>query len=348
MTDIERPLHDVDMSVLMPEADLAELSADELEGLNVESVSPARMAVRRFFHHRAAMISLVVFGFIALMIIFAPITARYSEIERLPPVETVDPVTGDVSLRSAYNSPYSEAWFGTDDLNRDLYSRIIWGGRVSLFIGLAVALSASLIGTIVGALAGFRGGLIDDLLMRTTDLFLAFPLLVTLLVLRNAFNEIAALSWLFGELNSIRFIVVLLSVVGWMGVARIVRGVVLSLKEREFVEAAKAVGASNRRIIIRHLIPNSIGPILVAMTTAVVAAIVAESALSFFGYGVDPGQGKSSWGNLLAASKGSVQSGYWWMPLFPSVVFVITILCVNFIGDGLRDAFDPKQDKGSK
>jgi peptide/nickel transport system permease protein len=179
-------------------------------------------------------------------------------------------------------------------------------------------------------------------------LFLAFPLLVTLLVLRNAFNEIPALSWLFGELNSIRFIVVLLSFVGWMGVARIVRGVVLSLKEREFVEAAKAVGASNRRIIVRHLIPNSIGPILVAMTTAVVAAIVAESALSFFGYGVDPGQGKASWGNLLAASKGSVQSGFWWMPLFPSLVFVITILCVNFIGDGLRDAFDPKQDKGSK
>jgi peptide/nickel transport system permease protein len=345
LTDIERPVRDFQFE-LHVDAEVDELTPDEKQGLNIESVSPARMAVRRFVHHRVAMISLVLFGFIALVIIFAPITARYSEIYRLPPVEKTDPTTGAVTLKSSYNSPYSEAWFGTDDLNRDLYSRVIWGGRVSLFIGLAVALSASVIGTIIGALAGFRGGLIDDLLMRTTDLFLAFPLLVTLLVLRNAFNEIAALSYLFGELSSIRFIVMLLSFVGWMGVARIVRGVVLSLKEREFVEAAKAVGASNRRIIIRHLIPNSIGPILVAMTTAVVAAIIAESALSFFGYGVNPGEGKASWGNLLAASKGAVNSGFWWIPLFPGAVFVITILCINFIGDGLRDAFDPKQDKG--
>jgi peptide/nickel transport system permease protein len=125
-----------------------------------------------------------------------------------------------------------------------------------------------------------------------------------------------------------------------------VRGVVLSLKEREFVEAAKALGASNKRIIVRHLVPNSIGPILVAMTTTVVGAIVAEATLSFFGYGVNPGEGKASWGNLLSASKGSVQSGFWWIALFPGLAFVITILCVNFIGDGLRDAFDPKQDKG--
>jgi len=261
-------------------------------------------------------------------------------------VEKVDATTGAVTLRSSYNAPSSEAWFGTDDLNRDVYSRVIWGGRISLFIGIAVALSASIIGTLIGAFAGFRGGLIDDLLMRATDLFLAFPLLVSLLVLRNAFDKISWLSWLFGDLNSMRFIVVLLSVVGWMGVARIVRGVVLSLKEREFVEAAKALGSSNRRVILRHLIPNSIGPILVAMTTAVVGAIVAESTLSFFGYGVNPGEGKASWGNLLASSKGAVQSGFWWIPVFPGTVFVVTILCINFIGDGLRDAFDPKQDKG--
>lgn len=319
---------------------------DEIEGLTAESVSPARMAFRRFLRHRVAVVSLIVFVFIALVIIFAPVTSRYGEIERLPPVEQVDPTTGAVTMRSSYNAPYSEAWFGTDDLNRDLYSRIIWGGRVSLFIGIAVALSASLIGTLIGAFAGVRGGLIDDLLMRATDLFLAFPLLVSLLVLRNAFNEVSWLSWLFGDLNSVRFIVVLLSVVGWMGVARIVRGVVLSLKEREFIEAARALGSSNRRIILRHLIPNSIGPILVAMTTAVVGAIVAEATLSFFGYGVNPGEGKASWGNLLAASKGAVQSGFWWIAVFPGAVFVITILCINFIGDGLRDAFDPKQDKG--
>ena len=343
MTDLVHPITGYDdapdTSELLP-------SADEQQGLNIESVSPARMALRRFLRHRAALVSLIVFGLIALVIIFAPVTARYGEIERLPPVEHTDPTTGETTTQSAYNSPNSQAWFGTDDLNRDLYSRVIWGGRVSLLIGIAVALSASILGTIVGAIAGFRGGLIDDLLMRMTDIFLAFPLLVTLLVLRNLFDQVHAMSWIFGDLGSMRFIVTLLTVVGWMAVARIVRGVVLSLKEREFVEAAKALGASNRRVIVRHLVPNSIGPILVAMTTTVVGAIVAEATLSFFGYGVNPGQGKASWGNLLSASKGSVQSGFWWIALFPGAVFVVTILCINFIGDGLRDAFDPKQDKG--
>jgi peptide/nickel transport system permease protein len=311
-------------------------TADEVEGLNVESASPFRMAMRRFVHHRMAMICLVVFTIIAVFIILAPWTARYPQDHSLPPIDG----------QSSFVSPRSQAWFGTDELNRDLYSRVIWGGRVSLFIGIAVALTASILGTITGAIAGYVGGWIDDILMRTTDLFLAFPLLVSLLVLRNMFAKVHQLNWLFGQLSSIRFIIVLLSLVTWMGVARIVRGVVLSLKEREFIEASRAIGSKRRRIVMRHLIPNAIGPILVSMTTAVVAAIVTESTLSFFGYGVDPSQGKSSWGNLLEAARGTVQSGYWWIALFPSIVFIITILCINFIGDGLRDAFDPKQDKG--
>jgi peptide/nickel transport system permease protein len=308
---------------------------DAQQGLDVESVSPGRMALRRFFRHRLAVFSLAVFALIAITVILAPITAPHGEIDRLP----------EMGGKVEYVAPNAEALFGTDDLNRDLLSRIIWGGRVSLFVGIAVALVGGIIGTLVGAYAGFRGGLFDDFLMRVTDLFLAFPILVSLLVLRNMFSKMEWLAWLFGDLSSQRFMVVLLSLVGWMGVARIVRGVVLSLKEREFVEAERALGSSSRRIILRHLIPNAIGPILVAMTTSVVGAIVAESTLSFFGYGINPGEGKASWGLLLAASKGAVTTGRWWIALFPGIVFVITILCINFIGDGLRDAFDPKQGK---
>ena len=151
------------------------------------------------------------------------------------------------------------------------------------------------------------------------------------------------MSWLFGDLNSIRFMVVLLSFVGWMATARIVRGTVLSLKEREFVEAARALGASDTRIIMRHLVPNSLGPIVVAMTTTVAAAILTEATLSFFGYGVSAAEGKSSWGNLLADADGAITTQRWWLAVFPSLALIITVLAINFVGDGLRDAFDPKQ-----
>jgi peptide/nickel transport system permease protein len=309
---------------------------DSAEGL-VDSVSPGRMALRRFRQHKVAMVFLVVFVLIALVVIFAPFTTRYQEIERLAPI----------GGRTTASPPSAKAWFGTDSLNRDLYSRIIWGGRVSLFIGLAVAIFSSIVGTVVGALAGYRGGWIDDVLMRTTDLFLAFPTLVLLLVIRNMVNNLSWLGWLFGGLRSIQFMVVLLVSLGWMGVARIVRGVVLSLKEREFVEASVALGSSSPRIVVRHLIPNSIGPIIVSLTTSVVGAIVAESTLSFFGYGVDPAY-RTSWGALLADAKGSVLNGRWWLVVFPCAIFVLTILCINFIGDALRDAFDPKQQMATK
>jgi peptide/nickel transport system permease protein len=319
-----------------PDQVLPDLDVDSAEGL-VESVSPGRMALRRFRQHKVAMVFSAIFVIIALIIIFAPFTTRYAEIQRLPPING----------RATSNPPGSKAWFGTDSLNRDLYSRIIWGGRVSLFIGLSVAVFSSLVGTIVGSLAGYRGGWIDDVLMRTTDLFLAFPTLVLLLVVRNMVNNVHWLTWLFGGLRSIQFMVVLLVSLGWMGVARIVRGVVLSLKEREFVEASVALGASSPRIVVRHLIPNAIGPIIVSLTTSVVGAVVAESTLSFFGYGVDPAY-RTSWGALLADAKGAVITGKWWLVVFPCGIFVLTILCINFIGDALRDAFDPKQTMDAK
>jgi len=324
-------------SVILPRAgdvmpdDVPPDDLDESEGL-LSSISPGRMALKRFLHHKVAVFFAVVFLIIVLMVLFAPWTSRYPENFRLPPIN------GKV----ASSPPSSEAWFGTNSKNFDLYSQIIWGGRVSLFIGLMVAICASIAGTIVGAIAGFRGGKLDDILMRVTDLFLAFPTLVLLLVLRNLFDNVPWLSPLFGDLRSVRFMVLLLVSITWMAVARIVRGVVLSLREREFVEAAVALGSSSKRIVIKHLIPNSIGPIIVAMTTAVVGAIVAESTLSFFGYGIDPVT-RTSWGTLLADAKGGVITGQWWLVVFPAGVFVLTILCINFMGDALRDAFDPKQ-----
>ena len=301
-------------------------------GLTTVTLSPGRLAVRRFLRHRLAVASLIILSIIVLICILSPITARYSVLTQVPGL-------GD------FKPPQRAAWFGTDRAGRDLYSRMVYGGRVSIFIGVMVALASSLVGTTVGAIAGYRGGLIDNILMRITDLFLAFPLLVALLVMRNMFAEVSWLEWLFGDIKSVRFMVVLLSMIAWMPTARVVRGVVLQLKEREFVEAARALGATDRRIVIRHLIPNSLGPIVVAMTTTVAIAILTESTLSFFGYGVSASIGQTSWGNLLTDSRGVIQAGFWWVSLFPALALVVTVLCINFIGDGLRDAFDPKQQR---
>ena len=330
-----------DLSIIATETSgeaIAQSIGGEAEGIVPVSKSPTQLALRRFLRHKLAVVSLFILVLVTLAVIFAPITARYGEDERLTTTASNGTVIPAINL-----SPRDIAWFGTGDIGHDLYSRIIWGGRVSLFIGIAVAVSSALIGTIIGSIAGFRGGLLDDMLMRVTDLFLAFPLLVALLVLRNLFAELGWMSWLFGELSSIRFMVVLLSLVGWMATARIVRGTVLSLKEREFIEAARALGASDSRIILRHLIPNSMGPIVVAMTTTVAAAILTEATLSFFGYGVSAAEGKSSWGNLLADADGAITTQRWWLAVFPSLALIITVLCINFVGDGLRDAFDPKQ-----
>jgi ABC-type dipeptide/oligopeptide/nickel transport system permease subunit len=310
----------------------------EAEGLSRKSLSPRQMAWRRYRSHRPAMIATVVLLLMVIFVLLAPITARYGVNEAVFKTE------GGVSNR--YLSPRAEAWFGTDDIGRDLYSRLIYGTRVSLAIGLAAAIISVVIGTAVGAFAGLRGGWFDDVLMRVTDIFLAFPFLVALLVTRNMLGEIPWLEPLIGERTSIRFIILLLALFGWMGVARVVRGQVLALKEREFIEASRAMGAGNRRIIIRHLLPNSIGPILVAMTFSVVAAVIAESTLGFFGFGPQPGADTTSLGLLVGSSKENVLTGNWWMVLFPCLTLLLVALTINLVGDGLRDATDPKLQRG--
>jgi peptide/nickel transport system permease protein len=215
-----------------------------------------------------------------------------------------------------------------------------------LIIGVFSAIFATIVGVTVGSIAGLRGGRFDDALMRVTDIFLAFPFLVALLVVRNFLGELSFLEPIVGERTSIRFIILLFVIFGWMGVARLVRGSVLALKEREFVEASRALGASNTRVIFKHLLPNSIGPILVAATNAVVAAIIGEATLSFFGFGPDAGSGDTSLGLLVGEARGAVLAGYWWMIVFPCALLVLVALSINFIGDGLRDATDPKLVQG--
>jgi peptide/nickel transport system permease protein len=309
----------------------------EAQGLVAKAISPRRMAWRRFLAHKPAVVCAVVLIVMILFVALAPITARYGV------NEPVFKTTATQSNR--YLTPRAEAWFGTDEVGRDLYSRLIYGTRVSLVIGLAAAIIGVVIGTAVGAWAGIRGGWFDDVLMRVTDLFIAFPFIVALLVARNMLGAISWLEPIFGNKASVRFTILLIAIFGWMTVARVVRGQVLALREREFIEASRALGATNRRIVVRHLLPNSIGPILVALTFAVVVAIIAEVTLSFFGFGPQPGAGSTSLGLLVASSKENVLTGHWWMVVYPCGMLLLVTLTINMVGDGLRDATDPKLDR---
>ncbi len=323
MADILTPLD--------AEPELEPTNTDAAEGL-VGSVSPGRMAARRFLHHRLAMLSLLVLLFVAVVCILAPLLAPYAENQRVTAL--AKPLT---------HPPSQSVHFGTDSIGRDLFSRVMWGGRVSLFIGIAVALSSSIVGTLVGAFSALRGGFIDDVLMRVTDVFIALPLLVFLPLIAQLPTRQKWAASLIGDKGSVRLMITVLSVFAWMPTARIVRGVVLSLKEKEFIEAARAMGAKTRRIILSHLIPNAIGTIVVTASFTVAGAIGTEATLSYFGFGIDPQQ--ASWGNLLTDSKTAIGAGYWWLVLFPVLALLVTVLSVNFLGDGLRDAFDPKQGK---
>jgi ABC-type dipeptide/oligopeptide/nickel transport system permease subunit len=309
----------------------------EAEGLDVKTLTPRQLAWHRYRRHKPAMISTVIFGLLAIVVLFAPVFARYGVNEPVFPISEGP---------NQFLEPQSIAWFGTDDIGRDIYSRLLYGIRTSIFIGVATGIISVLIGATIGSLAGLRGGRLDDRMMRVTDVFLAFPFLVAVIVFREFLGGVQFLEPLIGDKTSIRFIIVLLSVFSWMPVARLVRGQVLSLKEREFVEAARAVGASERRIITSHLIPNSIGPILVALTLVIIGAIVAESTLAFFGFGPQPGADSTSLGNLVLLSRAGATQGNWWLVVFPCGALVLLAICINFIGDGLRDAFDPKMDAG--
>ncbi len=272
---------------------------------------------RRFVRHRAAMISLGVLTVIALACFGANWFAPF------------DPNEQDLLLGPV--SPDGTHWLGTDELGRDQLSRLLISGQISLKIGFAVALISTLLGTAIGAVAGYFGKVSDQVLMRTTDLFLIVPQLAILAV--------ALVRWGRTDLT----IILVVSFVFWMSTARVVRGQVLAIREKEFVEAARAAGAGRVRIIIRHILPNVFGPVMVNATLAIAGAIVTESTLSFLGFGVDPPA--TSWGQMLNDAKGAVGTSKSYLLYAPGAAILFTVLCVNFIGDGLRDAFDPQNEK---
>lgn len=230
----------------------------------------------------------------------------------------------------AYNvlqSPSSAHWLGTDELGRDVLSRIIFGARISLKVGFVAVSIASLIGTTVGLLSGYFGGWVDQLLMRIVDIMLCFP---------TFFLVLAVIAMLE---PSIWYIMIIIGLTGWMGVARLVRAEVLTLRERDFIMAARSIGASDLRIIFRHILPNALSPVLVAATLGVAGAILTESALSFLGIGVQPPT--PSWGNMLTAGKDYIEFA-WWLSLFPGLAILVTVIAYNLVGEGLRDAVDPR------
>jgi peptide/nickel transport system permease protein len=232
-----------------------------------------------------------------------------------------DLLLGPVGPRAAH-------WFGTDELGRDQLTELLYAGQISLKIGLAVAFLSTIFGTVIGSIAGYFGRWLDQLLMRLTDLFLVVPAIAILAIAIKKFG------------NGSGTIIYILAGLGWMYIARVVRSQVLSIKEKEFVEAARASGASHARVIARHMLPNIVGPILVNATLAIAAAIITESTLSFLGFGVQPPT--TSWGRMLSDSHGYVGTPKAYLIYFPGLALLFVVLAVNFIGDGLRDAFDPQ------
>jgi peptide/nickel transport system permease protein len=294
-------------------------------GVEVKARSQWAYARMRFFRHRLAVASLVVLVLIALVAILARWVAPYG--------------FNDQDYLNIAKGPTWDHPFGTDLLGRDYLSRVIYGLQTSLWVAFFVAVLATFLGTVVGAFAGYYGGTVDNLLMRFTDLILTLPGLAVLLTaaafLGKGTQTVGPL-----EISQPVMIGLILAFLFWTGLARIVRGVFLSLREKEFVEAAKASGASDLRIIVRHILPNCIGPIVVTMTLIIAGAILVEAALSFLGFGIQPPN--PALGSLIA--EGNVGGlGYWWLVTFPGLVIVAIALAVNFIGDGLRDALDPTQ-----
>ncbi len=275
---------------------------------------------RNFKRHRLALMGTTVLGLLVLGVVFVPILTNY------------DP--GRTKILDKYLSPSLEHPMGTDGLGRDLFLQSMDGGRVSLFIGLLATILSIVIGTSIGSVAGFYGGWIDNLLMRVADIFLTLPTLFVAILLTQLLRA-GAIPFLSAGIAPIIFIV---AITTWVGVARLVRASFLSIKEKEFVEAGRAAGAANSRIILRHILPNAMSPIIVAATLRVGAAIITESGLSFLGFGVQPPT--PTWGNMLQHAQSEMDYAPW-TAIFPGLFIFITVIAVNYIGDGLRDALDP-------
>ncbi|MDF2466925.1 MAG: transporter permease [Ramlibacter sp.] len=294
------------------------------QGKPQRSVSLMADAWRRFRRHRLAFASLFVLGLMVALVVFGPFVWKLA--------------INEIDFSARLKGPSWTHPFGTDDLGQDIFARMLYGGRISLAVGLAAMSMAILVGVTIGAIAGMSRGRVDAALMWLTDLFLSLPQLPLLLLLIYLFRD--GLKAAFGpEIGVFMLIVFVIGGFRWMPVARLVRAQFFSLREKEFVEAARALGASTSRQVVRHILPNALGPVIVAGTIDVAAAIIAESTLSFLGLGFPPDI--PTWGRILYDSKEYLDIATYWA-MFPGAAIFLAVLCINFIGDGLRDALDPR------
>ncbi|WP_066071153.1 oligopeptide ABC transporter permease [Neobacillus soli] len=283
-----------------------------------KSLSPWALARKKFVKNKMAMISSIFLLIVAVISFLAPYITT-ADITRIN--------IGEMALE-----PSNKHWFGTDKAGRDVFTRLLYGGRISLLVGMSCTLFVILLGTFIGAVAGYFGGAVDSLLMRFTDFILNFPFLVFVIVL----NAI-----LFGKVSGLWVLIGVISFLSWGGIARIVRSKILAEKENEYITAAIAIGCSPAKIIVKHLLPNVLSTIIVQATITFATMIVVESGLSYLGFGVP--QEIPSWGNMLnSANEPDVLQFKLWIWVPPALIITITILSINFIGEGLKDAFNPK------
>jgi peptide/nickel transport system permease protein len=303
--------------------------------VGLQSLNQWQLAWRKFRKHRLALIGSGLLTAIVLIAVIGPYLLPFDFKEIPQPDQVVQ--TGRPPFCIEYNSqardclkmglahPMGE----TGGLQRNVLTLVVNGARTSLLIGFVATAIGVLIGTIVGSIAGFAGGVVDNTLMRLVDIMLSLPTLFVILVAAKFLGN-----------GTVTTVIVIFGLFSWMGVSRLVRSLFLSIREREFVEAAIAVGVRDRRIIFRHILPNAFSPIVVVASLLVAANIISEAFVSFLGFGVDPTS--PSWGNILSGGLQFLALGNWWWPFFPGVAIIVTVLAVNFVGDGLRDAFDPR------
>lgn len=294
----------------------------------LKSRSLGAIAVRRFLKHKMAVVGTIMLTIIVLYVTVGAFFFTEAEANKTSILDKTSP-------------PSAENLFGTDLVGRDIFIRTIYGGQISIAIGLVSVFISISVGTAVGVVSGYYGGLVDAVLGRITEMFLSIPPLILLLVLSSVIIQNSTTVNIFGRQvsSTVVFIVILIGLTSWMRLSLIVRGQVLSLKEQEYIMAARAIGADGYGVITRHLLPNILAPVLVAATLGIGTAIITEAYLSFLGFGVQPPT--ATWGNILTGAQDRIDT-VWWMWMAPGFFIVCTVLAINFIGDGLRDALDPR------